>query len=260
MSRYKKDFFLLLDKLKKGEPFAFTRYSDGEVFVMQNKKLILEQNHVVVGNHVYNHGYSVDDYKNFNPEEHAFVKDKLLESFSFEKENYFVGGGCGKCTCAIQEHIPWMTQHYKNGEEHLTTPNLLVNSNYPMFVNHYLKEFKNHPIVMICSENADLSGLPFETVKDFRVGKNCIVNDHHLIEEIKTWIKESNIHNHVFLFSASSLSEILIYELFKDHDQNTYIDIGTTLHHHMKLGIERHYLRAFWLHQDRPEIFQSCNW
>lgn len=260
MSRYKEDFFLLLKKLKNKEHFAFTRYSDGEVFVMQNKKLILETSHVVVGEKVYNHGYSIDDYKNFDPSEHSFVKDKLIESFSFQKKNYFVGAGCGKCTCAIREHIPWMSQHYRNGEEHLTTPNLLVNSNYPMFINHYLKEFKQHPIVMVCSQNADLAGLPFSVVKDFRVGKNCIVNDHHLIKEMKNWIKDVNIKDHLFLFSASSLSEILIYELFKDFDQNTYIDIGTTLHYHMKLGIERNYLKAFWLNEGRPEIFQSCVW
>ena len=113
---------------------------------------------------------------------------------------------------------------------------------------------------MICSENADTSTLPFEVVKEFRVGKNCIVNDHHLIEETKTWVKDNNITNHVFLFSASSLSEIMIYELFKDFDQNIYIDIGTTLHHHMNLGIERNYLKSFWLHENRPEIFQSCVW
>ena len=260
MSRYKQDFFSLLQKLKSKEHFAYTRYSDGEVFVMQNKRLVLETDHVVVGDHVYTHGYSSDDYKSFNPDEHSFVKDKLLESFSFQKKNYFVGAGCGKCTCAIQEHIPWMNQYYKNGPEHLTTPNLLVNSNYPLFVNHFIREFANHPIVMICSENADLSKLPFEVVKDFRVGKNCIVNDHHLIEETKTWVKDNNISNHVFLFSASSLSEIMIYELFKDFDQNTYIDIGTTLHHHMNLGIERNYLKSFWLHENRPEIFQSCVW
>jgi len=260
MSKYRKDLFFLLEKLKNREHFAFSRYSDGEVFVMQNKKLVLEQEHVIVDDQKYNFGYSSDDYKSFNPSEHAFVKDKLLEAFSYKKKNYFVGVGCGKCTCAIRDHISWMKEHYNNGDEHSTTPNLLVNSNYPLFINHYLREFKNHKIIMICSENADLFELPFPVVKDFRVGKNCIVNDHHLINEIKTWIRKEDIKDHLFLFSASSLSEILIYELYKEFDQNTYIDIGTTLHKHMKLGIERNYLRAYWNGQNKPEIFQSCSW
>ena len=65
MSRYKKDFFLLLKKLKNKEHFAFSRYSDGEVFVMQNKKLVLEQKHVIVDDQKFNFGYSSDDYKHF---------------------------------------------------------------------------------------------------------------------------------------------------------------------------------------------------
>ena len=136
----------------------------------------------------------------------------------------------------------------------------MVNANYPLFISHYIPQLKNKKVVLVCSKNADLAEMPFNIVKDFRVGKNCIVNDHHLVDEIKGWIKDKEIKDHVFLFSASSLSEILIYELFKDFDQNTYIDIGTTLHKHMKLGIERNYLRAYWGGQNRPELFQICSW
>jgi len=260
VSVYKAHFFALLKKLKAGEHFGFTRYSDGEVFVMQGKKLVLEEDHVIVGDQRHSFGYSKDDYKYFDPAEHGFVQQKLLESFSFVKKNYFVGVGCGQCTCPIREHVPWIQEHYKNGSVHATTPNLFVNANYPMFVNHYIPSFKKKKIVLVCSENADLAEMPFDIIKDFRVGKNCIVNDHSLIEEMKGWIEENNIEDHVFLFSASSLSEILIYELFKDYDQNTYIDIGTTLHYYMKLGIERNYLRAFWNNEHRGEIFQTCNW
>jgi len=258
--KYEEDLFLLLKKLKQNEPFAFSRYSDGEVFVMQGKKLILEKDHVIVGDLKHGFGYPDDDYKHFDPEKHKFVQEKLLEAFAFEKRNYFVGAGCGSCTCAISPHIPWMLERYGNGEKYRTSPNLFVNSNYPIFINHFLNEFKSHDVVMVCSENADLTGLPFNVVKDFKVGKNCIVNDHHLIEEMKGWVKDNDINGHLFLFSASSLSEILIYELFKDFDQNTYMDIGTTLHKHMGLGLDRNYLRAYWKGERRMEIFQSCNW
>jgi hypothetical protein len=207
---------------------------------------------------MYNFGYSEDDHKEFIPEEHGFLKDKLIESFSFKKKNYFIGAGCANCSCAIREHIPWLQQYYNNGDEHWVSPNLFVNSNYPIFVGQYIPEFKNHKVVMTCSENADLSNMPFEVTRDFRVGKNCIVNDHHLVDKIKDWIDENNVTDHLFLFSASSLSEVLIYELYKHNDQNTYLDIGTTLHHYMKLGIERDYLKAYWHNKMHPDIFKSC--
>lgn len=255
---YVEDFFLLLNKLKNKEHFAFTRYSDGEVFVMQNKKVVLEADHVEVGDIRYNFGYSADDYKQFLPERDSHVKEGLFDSFVFEKENYFVGAGCANCTCAIGEFIPWLKEHYQNGEEHWTTPNLFVNANYPLFVNHFVPEFKNHKIVMVCSENATFDNLPFEVTKDFRVGKNCIVNDHHLIEEISDWVTENNVEEHVFLFSASSLSEILIHKLFKLSAKNSYIDIGTTLHKWLDLSLERDYLKAYWKGQPLGDIYKSC--
>ena len=143
-------------------------------------------------------------------------------------------------------------------DENLTSTNLLVNSNYNLFVKHFIPELKNKKIVFVCSENADLSKTQFNIIKDFRVGKNCIVNDHHLIDEIKQWILKENIKDHVFLFSASSLSEVLIHELFKDCDQNTYIDIGTTMHPFIDLPVERDYLKSYWNNMPHPDLFKSC--
>tara|TARA_R110002153_G_scaffold6483_8_gene29589 strand:+ start:3273 stop:4055 length:783 start_codon:yes stop_codon:yes gene_type:complete len=255
---FKEDFFNLLSKLKRGEHFAFVRYSDGEVFVMQNKHLVLQDEYVKVGETVHNFGYSEDDHKEFIPEKHGFVKDKLIESFKFQKKNYFVGAGCGACTCAISEYIGFMEDLRPGDKEHWTSPNLLVNSNYPLFVTQFVPQFKKHKIVMVCSKNAQLEKLPFEVVKDFRVGKNCIVNDHHLEDEIKNWVSENDIKDHVFLFSASSLSEILIHKLYEVSDNNTYIDIGTTLHPYMGLSIERDYLRGYWNQTLHPDLFKDC--
>ena len=40
MKDFKEDFNILRDKLKAGEHFAFSRFSDGEVFVLENKRLV----------------------------------------------------------------------------------------------------------------------------------------------------------------------------------------------------------------------------
>jgi hypothetical protein len=257
--KYKSDFWLLLEKLKQGEPFAFTRFSDGEIAVMQDKKLVLESDYVIEGDVRHSFGYDSDDYKNFDPAEHGFVREALTEAYTFKKANYFVGGICRNCTCASSQYGPWMLAQYGQFDKHYSYANLLLNSNYTDFVNHYIPELKNHKIVMVCSENADLSEMPFEVVKDFRVGRNCIVNDHHLITEMMEWVEKENITDHVFLFSASSLSEILIHNLFKNYDQNTYIDVGTTLHKQMKLSLKRGYLSAYWSRRPHLSLVTSCN-
>ena len=96
--KFKDDFFKLLQKLKSGENFAFTRFSDGEICVMQNKELRLADDHVKMGETLYGFGYTKDDHKHFDPEKHGFLKDKLIEAYKFKKENYFVGGICQVCT------------------------------------------------------------------------------------------------------------------------------------------------------------------
>ena len=255
---FKEDFFNLLNKLKNNEHFAFTRFSDGEVFVMENKHLILQEKFCKVGDLIHNFGYSEDDHKEFDPDKHQFVREKLMDAFNFKKENYFVGAGCNNCTCEIRNQIPWLKEMRPGDEEHWTSPNLLVNSNYPLFITQFVPEFKNHKVVIICSEKAKFDKAPFNVVKDFRVGKNCIVNDHHLEEEIKTWMDENNVEDHLFLFSASSLSEILIHKLFEHNTKNTYMDIGTCLHPYLGLTVERDYLRAYWNNKFHPDLFKEC--
>lgn len=256
--KFKDDFKKIFLKLKNGEPFAFTRFSDGEICVMQNKEVKLASDHVVMGDAKYSFGYSSDDHKHFDPEKHSFLKDKLIEAYKFKKKNYFVGGICQGCTCASKEFAPWMHNLYGTLDENLTSTNLLVNSNYSLFVKYFMPLLKDKKIVFVCSENATLTDTHFNIVKDFRVGKNCIVNDHHLVDEIKKWISQENIIDHVFLFSASSLSEVLIYELYKEFDKNTYIDIGTTLHPFIGLSIERDYLKSYWNNIPHPDLFKSC--
>lgn len=256
--KFKQDLKNLLTKMKSKENFAFTRFSDGEICIMQNKELKLANDHVIMGETKYNFGYSDDDYKHFEPDKHSFLKDKLIEAYTYKKKNYFVGGICKGCTCASKEFASWMHNLYGDLDENLTSTNLLVNSNYPLFIKYFVPFLKNRKVVFVCSENADLSRTQFDIVKDFRVGKNCIVNDHHLVDEIKDWIFENKVKDHVFLFSASSLSEVLIHELFKTYDENTYIDVGTTLHPYIGLSIERDYLRSFWNNLPHPDLFKSC--
>lgn len=257
--KFKQDFFRLLNMLKQGEHFAFTRFSDGEILVMQNKELILESTFVKAGDITHNFGYSEDDYKCYNPATDSALSQMLVEAYRFKKKNYFVGGICRNCNCASAEYAQWMHEEYGALDEHYTYANLLVNSNYPLFAGQFYNELKKKKIVMVCNKEASFENLGLNMVKDFRVGKNCIINDQHLIEEMKEWTQQNNIENHVYLFAASSLSEVLIYELFKETPQNTYIDIGTTLHKQLGLKLQRDYLKGYWNSVPMPDLFRSCN-
>ena len=79
-----------------------------------------------------------------------------------------------------------------------------------------------------------------------------------MIEEISDYIEANNIEYHLFLLSAASLSEILIYKLFSKYPDNTYIDIGTTMHPILGLTVARDYLKAYWTGQSHPDMNKVC--
>ena len=260
---FKKDLQIFIHKIAAKENFAFVRFSDGEADILNNIQLTISDDYVIEGNFKHNFGYSKEDHKHFDPQKHGFVRKKLIDSFLFSKKNYYTGIACPCCIGGIETHRA-MKKATKRTNKFLTWANLFVNGNYTSFIEDVVPALSNRKIVMVCSKNANLERLKkeinFNIVKDFRVGENCIVNDHHLIDDIKKWIENNNIKDHVFLFSASSLSEILIHELFKDYDKNTYLDIGTTLHPYFNLGYERDYLKGYWLKQNLPDIKKNCQW
>ena len=71
-----------------------------------------------------------------------------------------------------------------------------------------------------------------------------MVNNYNLSDKIIQWIGENDIKNHVFLFSASSLSEVLIHKLFVVEKENTYNDVGTMLNSYMGIDTHRGYLQG----------------
>lgn len=242
MKDFREHFFLLMNKLNKGENFAFSRFSDGELRIMQGKKLILAADHYQIGDQKVNSSYYPEDRKNIDPVEHLHIKNKLMEAYQHLQHNYYVGLSC-RC-CVGQDDFNQMISWYKGdpNSDLLTWSNLWVNGNFPLFQEYMIPIFSKKNIVYILNEKANINTLPFRVIKDFRIGENCIVNDFGMENEVGMWIEENNIENHTFLFSASSLSNMVIYELFKKYPNNTYIDIGTTLNRELGMNGLRAYL------------------
>ena len=251
------DFYKILQLLESGTPFAFNRFSDGELFILQNKELILEDNRIKVGEKIMQGGYNKEDHKHFDPAEHGFFRDRLIDAFRFRKAGYFKGLSCA--CCVGEADFRWQLDFHGDYDENLTWANLIVNGNYIRFLNEMLPVFNRYRTVLVCNERARVSTLPF-VVKDFRVGYNALVNDYGLIKDIMRWIENEKIKGYLFLFAASTFSKLAIHQLYEFNGENTYMDIGTTLNPFIGMAVDRGYLKAFWCDGKSKDLFKTCIW
>lgn len=261
MKTFAGDFEKLKTKLINGEHFAFSRFSDGELFVLQNKRLELNENHYIIGEQKGGGWYNKEERKKFIPGEHEFYRQKLEDSLKFNKPNYYKGISC-RC-CVGNEAFKWQLDLAGGDSEMMTWANLWNNGNYEKFMSDIVPLFKDKEIILVVNESAVLDDLPFKVKKDFRVGENCFINNYSLIEDMKQYIIDNNIENHVFLVSCASLTNLINHQLFDFNDKNTYIDIGSTLNPIMKMEGwkgSRAYLREYWLKQGRNYLNKQCVW
>ena len=247
---FHKAFDHVLNKVKNEENFAFTRFSDGELFIMQNKHLLLAENHYITGDVSGPNRYTAEEQKEFKPEEHQFYREKLTEAFLHTQEGYFKGICTATDGHVGRENFEWMLELHGGDHESLTYSNLLINANYRRFIEEMVPLFADRNILYVANKLANISKLPFEVKKTFEIGTNCMINDYNVVEEVKNYIDKNNIKGYIILCSAASLSNYVIYECFKENNQNTFLDIGSCLNPLLDLEGWKHtrgYLTSYWL-------------
>ena len=237
------EFEFFLDKFKRKENFNLLRFSDGELFIMLKKSIRLGRIFVKVDGSIkgiMNHPEW--DRKDFDPVKDYEFSESLIKSFKYRSSEYYVGRSC---KCCVDEKL-WDKETSILGSDHdnITWSNILLNSNYPLFMDRFYPEIKKRKAFLICNEKANLSGHDW-IIDTIKIKSNDFKNLEP-INHIKKIIRDQNLKNQVFLFSASSFSNIAQYELAKFAPHNTYIDIGTTLSYELNIPAKRDYLKAYY--------------
>jgi len=230
MKTFKEDFTKFREMISNHEPFALSRNNDGEMIILFDEFIDLRKK--LNGEFIY-------DPQQY---QHKFYREKLLESAKHNADNYYVGIACRCCVGDIKhEKLKALTGL---DDEHLTWGNIFVNSNYPPYVEKILPLFNEYDVIMVINNNAITYDLPFrdKIVKTFYVGTNAWMENYNLVNEMKLYVENNDIKNHMFLFCAGPFSNILIHECFKSSPNNTYLDTGSTLDNYMNLGATRGYL------------------
>ncbi len=221
------------NRLLSGEKFAFSKYADGEWAMLNNKPI------ESMGEFVY------------NPAIDYFYSDKLLESYRFRDPGYYIGISC-PCCQGIETH-KMMIRVSKQPDEHITYANLFVNANYEYYVENIVPFYSTVKIVLVCNRNGKVENLPFKPEQIYVIDQHAYKNNYDLIEKIKS--EHINTRDHVFLFSAGPLGNMLAHQLWEANKNNTYLDIGSTLNPWLKAeGHKRDYYMGKALGQ------RVCNW
>jgi len=237
MKKFKDEFEKYYDKIKNHEPFAFSRWADGELWILERKSYSLSPT---------SHGYIFpEDQKHFDISKHEFHWEKLWDAFKYSAPNYHIGITTGSDANILEGDNPrdWMIMHSGSDIDNITYANLFINSNYRQFRERIIPLFSEYKTTIMCNERSDIT-IPYE--KDFRVGSNCIVNDDDKIEEMVDYVKTTKPEGELFLFCASSLGNCCIHRLHEIAPNNTYLDMGSALNPDLKLSMDRGYLSA-WL-------------
>ena len=263
MKNFSKAFDSLLSMLEGGENFAFTRFSDGELFIMQNKTVVLAENHYVTGDVRGPNRYTKEEQKEFYPDRHQFYREKLIECYKHNQHNYFKGICTATDGHVGKDNFDWMINFHGGDHPNLTFANLLINANYKRFIEEMLQNFANRDIIYVVNELADTSKLPFRIMRHFNIGSNCMIDNYDTAEKVKNYIEQKNIQDAIVLCSAASLSNFVIHDCYKENSNNTFLDIGSCLNPLLDLEgwkYTRGYLTGYWLNSGSPFSNQVDLW
>jgi hypothetical protein len=236
-SRYRAALLDVCQKLEVRQPFALARFGEGEIAVLQNQ------------------WFDDTEYSNDpqDPSSSAPIAG-LMASFRYKHPSYFVGIPCPHC--APLDFFGWAVKESGQDVAQLTFACLFCNSNYPFFLSEAMPLFREYEVILVCNQAANITGLPFNVSKDFRIGRNAWRDDLAIIHELKTYIDTRSPAGLLVLFAAGPLSNIAIHELHCHCPSNTYLDIGSALDSYFYGN--RRVLRGYL--SGSVDLQDSCDW
>ena len=226
--------------------FAMARYGDGELAVMSGRRYASETD---IGN------WTIDP--NVNDASFMTLVQLMAEGFRLAAEHsmkkrrggMFIGLPFHFCAEGMHDfrrggggHDDWLTEYLTRFSHllHGVDQHRLVYSwqwghfNYPSSM-EWIHEMGNNPsgLILVCNEEVikNVHNLPFWAKTVLTVpanGVEWILSDLDRVARQAARISRA-YQNQIFIFSAGPISNALIPLMWKENQNNTYIDFGGTL-------------------------------
>jgi hypothetical protein len=220
---YKKDIRIIAESLRKKENFSISKFCDGELSIILNQA-------------IDNKEFSFDPRDKRDQDSRRL----LINAFQYKNPRYYVGITCVK-VFGLQTHRQ-MKMISGQDESNLTWADIWVNSNYPYYVKNILPIFKERKTILVCNERGHTDALPFVPSKIFTVKNSAFRENIDIVDKIKEYIDSNGVSGCIFLFCCGPFGNILCHQLTEHNENNTYLDIGSTLNPYLKSeGFKRDY-------------------
>lgn len=211
---FTEEFNRMWNKILSKTPMAYTRYADGEVALMQGRKVNHESQ-----------AFRVDRWSSMGDGITEIGKD-LLETLNHTDPEYYYAISCKCCDPNGQK---WLLDNIKQKEENITYSNLWINSNYKLFMNAVGQ--LSEQVYLISNKRGAEGMYPFDVCGFYGVDDECVKlwssQKSKIISDMTSIAKEHN--NTLYFISAGPLSELLIHHLWLSNPNNRYIDVGSAI-------------------------------
>ena len=236
MSNYvpsaKSDIQEIYHLVKSRKPFTFIRFSDGEVELLRNRKLVIDDGSILFKGKKFTHNFPLYDRKIFDPKADFLIRSLLIESLVHTEESYYKGLVVSSNN--QREDRDFLLRMNGGLDFFITFADLFVNSNYEYFRKKLIPCFFNINNLIIVS-NFRSSLIPyFSNAKHIPIPDNMFSNFEDILNESLNKL-ESADEGAIILSSASSLSNILGYLLSKSRPDITFIDVGSAINDYIGL-------------------------
>lgn len=212
--------------LRAGEAFTYLRFSDGEMEILRNRYLEIDNGVTVFRGRTFGNQFPVYDRKRFDPEVHAPIRRDLLASAMKRARNYFKGVPTRHNRALVDREF--MVRLNGGMSEYMTFSDLLMNCNYPKFREEIVPLFaKATHLAVIGNFRAKLNG-ELARAEHLTIGDNFFdayeATLNRLIEQTSELPRGTLI-----LSSASSMSNVIGMKLFDSRPDITFIDVGSAI-------------------------------
>jgi hypothetical protein len=221
--------------IRKRSPFTFVRFSDGEIEVLRNRKLVIAGGVTEFRGKRFSNQFPEFDQKSFDPRSGQEARGDLLASAIFCESGYFKGVPT-RHNNAIGDR-EFMLRLNGGFTPQMTFSDLFLNSNFlrarASFFPFLVASFKD--LLVVGNWRCELRGY-LGKGKLVQIPDDFFSKYRQTLESVQATL-EAAPDSALILSSASSLSNVLGHRLRISRPDLTFLDSGTVLNDLMGLPL-----------------------